>query len=64
MTGVSHSHVSREQGELVMKQIGAHAYKECSVLNDEGVNELFEAVARTSLLVRESKEDRKSCAVI
>jgi small GTP-binding protein len=45
--------VSREKGEEVAQQIGARAYKECSALLIQGVDDVFEAATRASLLVRD-----------
>lgn len=45
--------VTREQGERVAHQIGARAYKECSALKIEGVDEVFEAATRASMLMRD-----------
>ncbi|KAI0339532.1 ras-domain-containing protein [Trametopsis cervina] len=45
--------VSREQAERIAQQIGARAYKECSALKIEGVDDVFEAATRASMLMRE-----------
>jgi len=45
--------VSRAQGEKVAQAIGARAYKECSALKIEGVDDVFEAATRASMLMRE-----------
>jgi Rho family, other len=45
--------VSREQAESVAQAIGARAYKECSALKIEGVDDVFEAATRASMLMRE-----------
>ncbi|KAL4266547.1 Small GTPase [Pleurotus pulmonarius] len=45
--------VTREQGERVAQIIGARAYKECSALKIEGVDEVFEAATRASMLMRD-----------
>jgi len=45
--------VSRAQAERVAQSIGAHAYKECSALKIEDVNDVFEAATRASMLMRE-----------
>jgi Rho family protein len=45
--------VSRAQGERVAAQIGARAYKECSALSASGVDDVFEAATRASMLMRE-----------
>ena len=36
--------------------IGARAYKECSALKIEGVDDVFEAATRASMLMREGVE--------
>jgi small GTP-binding protein len=45
--------VSRTQAERVASAIGARAYKECSALKIEGVDDVFEAATRASMLMRE-----------
>jgi Rho family protein len=45
-------YISRVQAERVARSIGALAYKECSALNIEGVDEVFEAATRASMLMR------------
>ncbi|TFK62252.1 ras-domain-containing protein [Pluteus cervinus] len=45
--------VTRAQGERVAQMIGARAYKECSALKIEGVDEVFEAATRASMLMRD-----------
>jgi len=45
--------VTREEGERVARAIGARAYKECSALMIEGVDEVFEAATRASMLMRD-----------
>ncbi|KAI0820116.1 ras-domain-containing protein [Trametes gibbosa] len=49
----SSQYVSREQAERVAQAIGARAYKECSALKIEGVDDVFEAATRASMLMRE-----------
>jgi small GTP-binding protein len=46
-------YVSRAQAERVAQSIGARAYKECSALKIEGVDDVFEAATRASMLMRE-----------
>ncbi|TFK45317.1 ras-domain-containing protein [Heliocybe sulcata] len=46
-------YVSRQQAERVAQAIGARAYKECSALKIEGVDDVFEAATRASMLMRE-----------
>jgi len=45
--------VTREQGERVAHAIGARAYKECSALKIEGVDDVFETATRASMLMRD-----------
>ncbi|KAG5636944.1 Rho GTPase [Sphagnurus paluster] len=45
--------VTREQGERVAQAIGARAYKECSALKIEGVDDVFETATRASMLMRD-----------
>ncbi|TFY81202.1 hypothetical protein EWM64_g2809 [Hericium alpestre] len=45
--------VTRAQAERVAQIIGARAYKECSALKIEGVDDVFEAATRASMLMRE-----------
>lgn len=52
-------YVSREKGEEVAQQIDARAYKECSALLIQGVDDVFEAATRASLLVRDNYTARK-----
>ncbi|TRM69226.1 ras family-domain-containing protein [Schizophyllum amplum] len=49
----STSYVTRAQGERVAQLIGARAYKECSALKIEGVDDVFEAATRASMLMRD-----------
>ena len=52
----SQNFVSRADAERVAQQIGARAYKECSALKIEGVDDVFEAATRASMLMREGAE--------
>ncbi|EIN05075.1 rho small monomeric GTPase [Punctularia strigosozonata HHB-11173 SS5] len=45
--------VTRAQAERVAQSIGARGYKECSALKIEGVDDVFEAATRLSMLMRE-----------
>lgn len=45
--------VTRERGEKVAHTIGARAYKECSALKIEGVDDVFETATRASMLMRD-----------
>ena len=49
----SGSWVSREKGERMAQTIGARAYKECSALKIEGVDDVFETATRASMLMRD-----------
>jgi len=46
------AYVPRGKGEQVAAEIGARAYKECSALRTDGVDDVFEAATRASMLVR------------
>lgn len=37
--------------------LGARVYKECSALNNQGVDDVFEAATRASMIVREAKPE-------
>ncbi|KAG8978852.1 Rho GTPase, partial [Tulasnella sp. 427] len=45
-------YVPRARGEQIAAEIGARAYKECSALRTDGVDDVFEAATRASMLVR------------
>ncbi|CCM05273.1 uncharacterized protein FIBRA_07485 [Fibroporia radiculosa] len=47
------NYVSRAEAERVAQAIGARGYKECSALKIEGVDDVFEAATRASMLMRE-----------
>lgn len=47
------NYVTRAQAEAVAQDIGARAYKECSALKIQGVDDVFEAATRASMLMRE-----------
>jgi len=53
--------VSTEQGRRVATEIGARAYKECSALKSQGVDDVFEAATRASMLMRKgiTSHDRR-----
>ncbi|KAF9467375.1 ras family-domain-containing protein [Collybia nuda] len=51
--GTPNKWVTREQGERVAQIIGARAYKECSALKIEGVDDVFETATRASMLMRD-----------
>jgi Rho family, other len=46
-------YVTRAQGERMAKEIGARAYKECSALKMDGVDDVFETATRASMLMRD-----------
>jgi Rho family protein len=50
--------ISRAEAERVAAAIGARAYKECSALRIEGVDDVFEAATRLSMLMREGVPTR------
>lgn len=67
--------VTTEQGQRVANQIGARAYKECSALRMDGVDDVFEAATRASMLLGDAgvrsrtrdplnEEDAGGCCVI
>ncbi|EPS93945.1 hypothetical protein FOMPIDRAFT_1026350 [Fomitopsis schrenkii] len=47
------SFVTTADAQRVANSIGARAYKECSALKIEGVDDVFEAATRASMLMRE-----------
>lgn len=47
------SFVAAARGEAAAREIGARAYKECSALRAAGVDDVFEAATRASMLMRE-----------
>ncbi|KIK68952.1 hypothetical protein GYMLUDRAFT_1001225 [Collybiopsis luxurians FD-317 M1] len=49
-------YVTREMGERVAQAIGARAYKECSALKIEGVDDVFETATRASMLMRDGAQ--------
>jgi len=50
-------YVTRQRAQAVAQEIGARGYKECSALNNQGVDDVFEAATRASMIVRESKPE-------
>jgi Rho family protein len=52
--------ITREQGERVAQAIGARAYKECSALKIEGVDDVFETATRASMLMRDGVPNHNS----
>ncbi|KAJ7594602.1 ras family-domain-containing protein [Mycena floridula] len=45
--------ITRARGERAAQAIGARAYKECSALKIEGVDDVFETATRASMLMRD-----------
>lgn len=60
----SEKFVNSEEGEDVRRRIGAKKYLECSSLTGEGVDDVFEAATRQSLLSADRKEERTCCVVL
>jgi Rho family protein len=56
--------VSPSDGERVAKEIGARKYLECSSLSGEGVDDVFEAATRASLLMFEKGEGSGCCVIL
>ena len=52
------------EGEDIRKRIGARKYLECSSLTGEGVDDVFEAATRQSLLSGDRKERSKCCVIL
>ena len=50
---MAHLYVQTSAAQEVAREIGARAYKECSALKAEGVDDVFEAATRASMLMRE-----------
>lgn len=48
------AYVTTEQGRRIAQQIGAREYRECSALKAEGVDDVFEAATRASMLIRDN----------
>ncbi len=46
------NYVHAARGEKIARDIGARAYKECSALRLEGVDDVFEVATRASMLMR------------
>lgn len=50
-------YVTRQKAQAMAQEIGARVYKECSALNNQGVDDVFEAATRASMIVREAKPE-------
>lgn len=61
--GKGRKYVQPEQGEAVAKEIGAKRYMESSSLTGEGVDDIFEAATRLSLLLTE-KPQLSCCQIL
>lgn len=56
--------VTEAEGEHAGKEIGARKYLECSSLTGEGVDDVFEAATRASLLMFEKGEGSGCCVIL
>lgn len=57
-------YVTRARGEAVASAIGARTYRECSSMRNEGVDDVFEAATRASMLVSASGESAGGCRCV
>lgn len=60
----SEKFLTAEEGEDVRKRIGAKKYLECSSLTGEGVDDVFEAATRQSLLSGDTKRQSGCCVIL
>lgn len=60
----SEKFITPEEGEDVRRRISAKKYLECSALTGEGVDDVFEAATRQSLLSGDRSRERRGCCVI
>lgn len=60
----SEKFLTSDEGEEVRKRIGAKKYLECSSLTGEGVDDVFEAATRQSLLSGGKGDSERGCCVI
>ncbi|ODV96024.1 hypothetical protein PACTADRAFT_49443 [Pachysolen tannophilus NRRL Y-2460] len=56
--------VAFKRGEQVAREIGAKKYIECSSLNGEGVDDVFEYAARMSLLLNTDSSSSSCCNIL
>ncbi|KAK4644252.1 Rho GTPase [Podospora bellae-mahoneyi] len=56
--------ITPTEGEHAAKEIGARKYLECSSLTGEGVDDVFEAATRASLLMFEKSEGGGCCVIL
>ena len=64
MRKTSGKFLTPDEGEAVRKQIGAKKYLECSSLTGEGVDDVFEAATRQSLLSGGKESNSRGCCTI
>jgi Rho family protein len=60
----SEKFLTADEGEDVRKRIGAKKYLECSSLTGEGVDDVFEAATRQSLLSGDHKIQKGCCVIL
>lgn len=60
----SEKFLTSEEGEDVRRRIDAKKYLECSSLTGEGVDDVFEAATRQSLLSGGDRKERSGCCII
>ena len=60
----SEKFLTSDEGEDVRKRIGAKKYLECSSLTGEGVDDVFEAATRQSLLSGDHKKQSGCCVIL
>lgn len=60
----SEKFLTPDEGEDVRKRIGAKKYLECSSLTGEGVDDVFEAATRQSLLSGDHKKQSGCCVIL
>jgi Rho family protein len=60
----SEKFLTADEGEDVRKRIGAKKYLECSSLTGEGVDDVFEAATRQSLLSGDHKKQSGCCVIL
>lgn len=56
--------VDATRAESVAQRIGARRYMECSALTSQGVDDVFEAATRASLLVRDEVKSDGCCVIL
>lgn len=59
------SHVTREQGEALQRELGAFKYVECSALTQLGLKQVFDEAIRCVLIHRRSAgKKKKQCSIL